>query len=754
MRLVCFDCETKLIRPGLLAPPVVGFGWCIAEADRGAVTVLAKGGVTHLGETWGDALPGEQPGRVSLSGAFLALAAYTKAEPGRLMTNQNIPYDFACLMAQDSTLADAVFDLYDRELVEDTMLREQLLDNAKGYLGFRVVGKRVLGKEYTLAAMAKQYFDVDLDKTTWRTGYAKLWDVPLAHWPQGAKDYMVDDTTWAVRVWAAQEAASFEEGSQDGSLPTSAAQSRGHFGLHLCSTWGIRTDPQRTRQFDADLHIAHRRLEPKLRETAIVVQAGAKHCEHEWRPGKGRAQGFSTCACGAERQPLLKVKGLAAGTLSKNKKALKAALLRLCDKHGVPLPLTDTGKERLGQKLERGETWTREDSVAFLQTDADFIEEMATLDGGVACRTLEDALGMVATPAALSEVEALSVLGWYSRVEKLLSTYVPVLYRGNRVPINARYRSICETGRASCSQPNLMNLPKAKGVRQCYVARRGRVFCSVDYEALELHTLAQACLALVGHSALADALNAGLDPHLLLACEWLLEGVSYDEGKKARKDANHPRYADVEHARQLAKVANFGLPGGLGIETLVAYAKASGVVISREKAAALKNAWLEQWPEMREYFRIINGWMEEDADPRAEGGDEVCTVVVPVSGFVRGRARYTAACNTPFQSLAASGAKEAVYELAKHSYCSGGELLGSRLVVFVHDEVIMEHPSRDPDDLDRRARAQARIMVDAMARYLPDVKPKAEPALMKYWDKEAKTVYDDRGRVTVWQPKQ
>jgi DNA polymerase-1 len=56
-------------------------------------------------------------------------------------------------------------------------------------------------------------------------------------------------------------------------------------------------------------------------------------------------------------------------------------------------------------------------------------------------------------------------------VEKLLSTYVPVLERGTKVPINAHFNTLVESGRTSCSRPNLQNPPRKGGIRECFVPR-------------------------------------------------------------------------------------------------------------------------------------------------------------------------------------------------------------------------------------------------------------------------------------------
>lgn len=55
--------------------------------------------------------------------------------------------------------------------------------------------------------------------------------------------------------------------------------------------------------------------------------------------------------------------------------------------------------------------------------------------------------------------------------QKLLSTYIPALMAGTKVPVNARFNALVETGRTSCSGPNWQNPPRKGGVRECIVPR-------------------------------------------------------------------------------------------------------------------------------------------------------------------------------------------------------------------------------------------------------------------------------------------
>ena len=72
-----------------------------------------------------------------------------------------------------------------------------------------------------------------------------------------------------------------------------------------------------------------------------------------------------------------------------------------------------------------------------------------------------------------------------------------------------------------------------------------------------------------------DALNKGIDPHLLVGAGRL--GLSYEEALANKKSP------EIKDARQKAKAINFGVPGGLGAATLVKYAKSNCPDQERDK---------------------------------------------------------------------------------------------------------------------------------------------------------------------------
>jgi DNA polymerase-1 len=275
------------------------------------------------------------------------------------------------------------------------------------------------------------------------------------------------------------------------------------------------------------------------------------------------------------------------------------------------------------------------------------------------------------------------------------------------------------------------------GIRETFVPRPGKVFALADFSALELHTLAQTCVSLFGQSHLAEVLNAGFDPHTAFAADILR--IPYEEAV-ARKKAGDEA---VDNARQTAKVANFGFPGGLGFESLCVFArKTYGVFLTEQRAKELKDAWLERWPEMRLFFRHCSDLVSEDTG-RA-------SVVQLFSNRIRGGCFYCAACNTWFQGLGADAAKRALYLVSRACYAELESVLyGSRPVNFVHDEIILE-----TDDSPRAhdvAVELGRLMVQGANEFLPDVPARAEPLLARCWSKKSKPVFAE-GRLVPWAP--
>lgn len=337
----------------------------------------------------------------------------------------------------------------------------------------------------------------------------------------------------------------------------------------------------------------------------------------------------------------------------------------------------------------------------------------------------------------------LLVLAHAMKSMKLMSTYVPILENGTKYPINASFNVLVETGRTSASRPNLQNPPRKGNVRDCFIPRPGYLYCAVDYDTLELRTLAQVTLALgCKERFMADALCRGDDLHLNLAAD--IMGIERSEAISRYKAGDKV----VDEYRQLAKICSFGYPGGMSAKTFVEYAAGYGTELTLEKSEMLHKYWKKAWPEMLQYFQKIKDMLK---DPDAE----IPTIKHITSNRYRGDVTFTAAANSFFQGLAADGAKDALWEVTKEALTNPkSPLFNSHPVVFLHDEVISEVPydPNNPEIASNAAKRQAKIMIDTMKRWVPDIPITATPVLFRRWYKGAKPVYDASGNLLPSKP--
>lgn len=350
--------------------------------------------------------------------------------------------------------------------------------------------------------------------------------------------------------------------------------------------------------------------------------------------------------------------------------------------------------------------------------------------------------------------ETLIDYAMYSTMGTVLSKDVPMLEAGTVWPVHTRFGR-AESGRRTSSGPNVQNPRRLPGVREAFRPRAGYVFIDCDFDQLELRTLAQCCVTLVGASELARVLNSGRDPHTEVAS--VILGISYEEAiarLKAEKAVTVPegitkeeeaRLKPTDYARGTAKVANFGFPGGLGAEKLVKFAWATyKVKMTEDDARRLKQSWLARWPEMVRYFDLVSKLCDNE--------EKRGTVAQLFSGRTRGAVHYTAACNTLFQGLGADAAMAAFRAVSRACYVEqGSPLYGSRPVNFVHDQIITE--TLEGPFMHDAAEEQARLMVKAANEWLPDVPAKTEPHLMRLWSKGAQRVFGSDGRLIPWPDK-
>jgi hypothetical protein len=323
---------------------------------------------------------------------------------------------------------------------------------------------------------------------------------------------------------------------------------------------------------------------------------------------------------------------------------------------------------------------------------------------------------------------ALKALAELADVSKLLGTFGPVLEGAARGPLCPRWNVLVRSGRTSCTSPNLQQLPRKGGVRECFEPRAGCVYIGADYSTAELVALADICERWGLRSNMADQIRAGRDLHLALAADML--GLSYDEAARLKSEGDER----VIEARQRAKIPNFGLPGGLGAHGLIEYARGSGQEINLDEARELKAAWFRAWPEMSGYFERVQVAVDSGR------------AVQEVSRRVRGAVGFTDGANTYFQGLIADGAKAALFAVVEAAFMRPeSPLYGVRPVAFVHDEIICEAPA---EIAPAAADELARVMVVEMGRFVR-LPLGADAWVSRRWRKGLEGVRDEQGRLVI-----
>jgi len=609
------------------------------------------------------------------------------------LVGHNVAYDMGVIAAQWPDLLPLIFAKYDRDEITDTMLREQLLRIAVGTFRREQVGDEWLPVKYSLADCIRRHFGRNLKKEGWRLFYRCFDQVPnVEEWPEYAMHFMADGRAarwpeWAIAIPTDEDRA--------GLLASTVSEATEYALADATNTYQLKDAQDSAGTFYADLY------SDQFRQARAAF---ALHLSSCW--------GLYTDADAVEKLAVvleaefagltfeLQQLGIVKPDGSATIAVAREWMIRACEEAGVPTMATKKGAVSLS-----AEACARFDP-----------EEDGDLDN------LSDA------------ADAVCKYSRFQRVRKTLSNDIEMLRAGCDVPIQPRY-GLAETGRTRATKPNIQAINRGHGIREAFRPRQGTVFAQADFEGLELHTLAAWCLEVIGWSHLADTLNAGQDVHLAMAAD--LMGVTYDDAL-ARHKAHDP---EMKEWRQRAKALNFGLPGGLGAEKFALYAKASyGVHITIEEARQYKARWLQRFPEMNEFFRL--------ASMATNNPDKLGTEIHLFTKRLRGGSRYSALCNGRFQGLGADAAKEALWRVTRACYVEpGSALYGSRVVAFVHDELIIESAEAVAPEA---AVELGRVMMAGANVYLGRVPVRLTPQLMSVWSKKAEPVYGTDGRLIPW----
>lgn len=619
------------------------------------------------------------------------------------IAGQNIAYDFAVVLNERPRLFPKIRAAYQAGSIHDTMIAEWLIDTALGMLRAEMdeeTGEYKMNKSYGLENLTRLYLGWPPYKDEWRMRYGELRDVPVEQYPEAARVYPKKDAQGTLLVAEAQRVKAARMTPADPIEAALAHTCRSYLALHLTSVWGQELDPARVGAIARCIDDHAATLVPSLQDAGLIVRT---------RSGKNE------------------------GKLTKKTQPIRDLVVLDAQRRGV-IPA----------------------DCDFTQDLSEYVPAHMLTDGGKSGRQqikiAHEVLVECADPLLRQMAELVEI-------EKLRTAFVGPAQKFGQGPIHSRY-NYAETGRTTCSgggkrsrtgfnvQQMPRKLPKALvermlalygeeiDFRSCFVPRDGFVMSSSDYSALEMCTFAQICNWIVGSSELMIALNNDVDPHTLFAASLL--DTTYEDALARVKAGDK----EAKEMRQRAKVANFGYPGGMGAEKFLKYAKMQGISMTLDESYRLRDLYKARWSEVNEYFGHIGDLVA--------GGE--ATIVQFGSDRISGGNGYTDSCNRYFQGLAADGATDALWEVVCECYDEtvGSALYGSRVVAFIHDEILAEHPRERAHEAATRL---ADIMRDVMQEWTPDVKIKVEPALMDRWFKAAETVRDEHGRLQVWQPK-
>jgi len=253
-------------------------------------------------------------------------------------------------------------------------------------------------------------------------------------------------------------------------------------------------------------------------------------------------------------------------------------------------------------------------------------------------------------------VQALSA---YRKAAKALSSFlypIPSAIHPKTGRLHPRYGQIgAWSGRMSCSNPNIQQIPRSKAFRTCFVAAPGRKLIIADYSQIELRVVAD----MTGDKRMIEAYRNGDDLHKLTASLMLGKSIN----------------TITTQERQAAKAVNFGLIYAMGAAGLKQYSLQSyGVEMTIEQAEEFRNRFF------RAYTGIAHWHSKLKKSPPTEG-----RTLTGRKFTFSDKVGLSGLCNTPVQGTAADIAKKALGLLIPRLKDTDTRIIG-----IVHDEILLE----------------------------------------------------------------
>jgi DNA polymerase-1 len=274
-----------------------------------------------------------------------------------------------------------------------------------------------------------------------------------------------------------------------------------------------------------------------------------------------------------------------------------------------------------------------------------------------------------------NEHEIIPVLEEWREYSKLLNTYLqplPSLISPDDGRLHTHFnQAVASTGRLSTSNPNLQAIPirteLGREIRSAFIAEPGWKLASADYSQVELRILAHVS----GEPKLREAFARGEDIHTTTAAE-----VLGKDPATLTKDE-----------RNIAKMVNFGIIYGIS-----AFGLSENLEIPREQAQDYIDAYLARFPYVQDFIARTIEQAKRDGYVTTLFGRRRPVPEIRASNRQTRSLGERLAVNSVMQGTAADIIKVAMVAIQQRLRDEGR---GARLVLQVHDELLVEAPEAE-----------------------------------------------------------
>ena len=289
----------------------------------------------------------------------------------------------------------------------------------------------------------------------------------------------------------------------------------------------------------------------------------------------------------------------------------------------------------------------------------------------------------------------------YRTLTKLKSTYADGLLKeisaDGRIHTNFQM-TVTATGRLSSTEPNLQNIPVRRElgaqIRRMFVASPGKVLVDADYSQIELRLLAH----IANDETMIAAFRSGEDIHAVTASQ--VFGVPLAEVTPLQ--------------RSHAKAVNFGIVYGIS-----AFSLAQDIGVFQNEAKAYMDSYFAKYHGVRDYMKRIVEQAKADGYVTTLFGRRRDLPELKSSNFNLRSFGERVALNMPIQGTAADIIKAAMVRVDARMRA---EKLQARLLLQVHDELIVECPAEEAETVKAILTEEMEHVVDYRVPLLVDAK--------------------------------